>query len=217
MCNGNGKRKHKNITIKQESNVESRCVRGQEEKSDRRLHIASLSTLSTILSKRETITGATARGIKGNRMKLRVPTFKAIKKAVFNWLFQIGASSIPVSRALLQQKARNITWIMGYNDFVASDGRLQRFKECHDFVGRAVNGESLCVDHEAAVAWIEKNTGQLLGKYSTKDLFNADETALFYKMLQQKTLTLKVYLCQSGKRSNVSVTGLLCVKRCRPS
>ncbi|KAH7949496.1 hypothetical protein HPB49_011467 [Dermacentor silvarum] len=65
----------------------------------------SLSTLSTILSKREAITGAVARGVKGDRMKLRAPAFEAVEKAVFNWFLEIRASGTPVSGALLQQKA----------------------------------------------------------------------------------------------------------------
>ncbi|KAH7977912.1 hypothetical protein HPB49_003939 [Dermacentor silvarum] len=96
--------------------------------------------------------GSTLDDASGDRMKLRAPAFEAVEKAVFNWFLEIRASGTPVSRALLQQKARNFTCIMGHDDFVASDGWLQRFKERHDIVGRAVSGESLSVDREAAVA-----------------------------------------------------------------
>nr|XP_050023958.1 tigger transposable element-derived protein 6-like [Dermacentor andersoni] len=99
---------------------------------------------------------------------------------------------------------------MGHDNFVASVGWLQRFKERHDIVGSAVSGEAQSVDREAAVAWVETNVGQLLEKYSAKDLFNADETALFYQMLPQKTLALKGERCQGGEQSRVHVTVLLC-------
>lgn len=67
-----------------------------------------------------------------------------------------------MSGALLQQKARNFACITGHDDFVASDGWLQCIENRHDVVGRAVSKESQSVDREAAVAWIEKNIGQLL-------------------------------------------------------
>lgn len=206
----NGKRKRKTITIEQKSAMLKAVESGVKKKKVAEDFGVSLSTLSTILSKREAITGAVARGVKGDRMKLRAPAFEAVEKAVFNWFLEIRASGTPVSGALLQQKARNFACIMGHDDFVASDGWLQRFKERHDIVGRAVSGESLSVDREAAVAWIEKNIGQLLEKYSPRDLFNADETALFYQMLPQKTLALKGDRCQGGKQSKVRVTVLLC-------
>lgn len=206
----NGKRKRKTITIEQKSAMLKAVESGVKKKKVAEDFGVSLSTLSTILSKREAITGAVARGVKGDRMKLRAPAFEAVEKAVFNWFLEIRASGTPVSGALLQQKARNFACIMGHDDFVASDGWLQRFKERHDIVGRAVSGESLSVDREAAVAWIEKNIGQLLEKYSPRDLFNADETALFYQMLPQKTLALKGDRCQGGKQSKVRATVLLC-------
>nr|XP_037276006.1 tigger transposable element-derived protein 6-like [Rhipicephalus microplus] len=206
----NGKRKCKIITIEQKSAMLRAVESGVKKKKVAEDFGVSLSTLSTILSKREAIADAVARGVKGDRMKLRAPAFEAVEKAVFNWFLEIRASGTPVSGALLQQKARNFACIMGHDDFVASNGWLQRFKERHDIVGRAVSGESLSVDREAAVAWIKKNIGQLLEKYSPRDLFNADETALFYQMLPQKTLALKGDRCQGGKQSKVRVTVLLC-------
>lgn len=170
----------------------------------------ALSTLSTILSSKAAVAGAVARGVKGDRKKLRAPAFEAVEKAVFKWFLDARASGIPVSGALLQRKGRDFACIMGHDDFVASAGWLQRFKERHDIVGRAVCGEAMSVDREAALLWVETNVGQLLEKYSPKDLFNADETALFYQMLPQKTLALKGERCQGGKQSKVRVTVLLC-------
>ncbi|XP_037568125.1 tigger transposable element-derived protein 6-like [Dermacentor silvarum] len=162
----NGKRKRKTITIEQKSAMLKAVESGVKKKKVGEDFGVSLSTLSTILSKREAITGAVARGVKGDRMKLRAPAFEAVEKAVFNWFLEIRASGTPVSGALLQQKARSFACIMGHDDFVASDG------------------------------WL--------------DLFNADETALFYQMLPQKTLALKGDRCQGGKQSKVRVTVLLC-------
>ncbi|KAH9367521.1 hypothetical protein HPB48_009075 [Haemaphysalis longicornis] len=65
--------------------------------------------------------------------------------------------NMPVSGSLLQRKARDFACIMGYDSFVASSGWLQRFKERHDIVGRAVCGESQSVD-EAEATSLKRDT-----------------------------------------------------------
>ncbi|KAH8038340.1 hypothetical protein HPB51_001123 [Rhipicephalus microplus] len=132
-------------------------------------------------------------------MKLRASVFEAVKKAVLSWFLEIRASGTAVSRALLQQKARNFACIMGHNYFVASDGWQQHFRDHRYIVVRTVSRESLYFNRKAAVAWSEKNIGQL-EKYSPRDLFNADETA-FYQMLPQQTLALKVTAARAVNRA----------------
>ncbi|KAH9371052.1 hypothetical protein HPB48_011430 [Haemaphysalis longicornis] len=43
---------------------------------------------------------------------------------------------------MLQQKALNISRMLGYHDLKASNGWLQRFKERHTIAGEVVSGES---------------------------------------------------------------------------
>ncbi|KAH7940888.1 hypothetical protein HPB49_007574 [Dermacentor silvarum] len=65
------------------------------------------STLSiyTILSSKEVIIGAVARGVKGTRKKLRSPSFEAVEEALFKWFLDARAAKLSVSGALLQRKA----------------------------------------------------------------------------------------------------------------
>lgn len=49
----------------------------------------------------------------------------------------------------------------------------------------------------------------LLAPYEEKDIFNADETGLFFKCLPDKTLTFKNEACHGGKLSKERVTCLL--------
>lgn len=125
------KRKHKTISMEQKAAmlkaVES-CVKKKKVAEDFGI---ALSMLSTILSSKQAITSAVARGVKGDTKKLRAPAFEAVEKAVFKWFLDARASCISVSGALLQRKGRDSACIMGHNDFVASGGWLQRFKERH--------------------------------------------------------------------------------------
>ena len=49
-----------------------------------------------------------------------------------------------------------------------------------------------------------------LKEYSPADIYNADETALFYKLMPNKTLELKGNKCFGGKSSKERITALLC-------
>ncbi|KAH9373444.1 hypothetical protein HPB48_009489 [Haemaphysalis longicornis] len=63
-----------------------------------------------------------------------------------------------------------------------------RFKERRDIVSRVLKDESQSTDEETATAWVQANTGPIVQKYGEKNVLNADETALFYQMLPQKTV-----------------------------
>ena len=54
-----------------------------------------------------------------------------------------------------------------------------------------MSGESSDVDEIACEDWKNNILHDLIRSYYEKDIFNADETALFFKCLPDKTLTFK--------------------------
>jgi len=54
-----------------------------------------------------------------------------------------------------------------------------------------------------------RNLQDLLKDYEPHNVFNADETALFYKCLPDRTMTFKNEKCHGGKHSKERVTILL--------
>ncbi|KAG0422161.1 hypothetical protein HPB47_002002 [Ixodes persulcatus] len=64
------------------------------------------------------------------------------------------ARNVPLSGELLQQKARDFACILGCDDFKASSGWLQRFKDRHSIVGKVVSGESAAADAIGAADWL---------------------------------------------------------------
>jgi hypothetical protein len=51
----------------------------------------------------------------------------------------------------------------------------------------------------------------LLGGYEPRDIYNADETGLFFNVLPDRTLAHKAESCHGGKYSKNRLTVLLCV------
>ena len=50
----------------------------------------------------------------------------------------------------------------------------------------------------------------LLNQYDPNDIFNADETGLFWRLLPDKTHAVKGETCSGGKKSKERITLLVC-------
>ena len=48
-------------------------------------------------------------------------------------------------------------------------------------VYKSVYGESAAVNQETVTDWIEYKLPKIIEKYKSRDIFNADETGLFYR------------------------------------
>lgn len=70
-------------------------------------------------------------------------------------------------------------------------------------------GESNDVSDEDCIKWQRDVLPGLLNGYQERDVFNADETGLFFKCLPDNTLTFKNQKCHGGKHSKQRVTLML--------
>lgn len=75
--------------------------------------------------------------------------------------------------------------------FKASNHWMENFKDRHGIKFRTEQGEAAAVDQEVVATWQETVLKEALTKYSADDVFNADETGLFWKLMPNKTLAFK--------------------------
>ncbi|KAH7953358.1 hypothetical protein HPB49_007348 [Dermacentor silvarum] len=97
---------------------------------------------------------------------------------------------------------RNIIWEI--NTMLAmrksaSSGWLQRFKTRFDIVGKTVSGESEDANYEEIQKWLDHEWPKVLAKYEPNQIFNADETGLFWQMLPRQTLDTRGDKCHGGQ------------------
>lgn len=78
----------------------------------------------------------------------------------------------------------------------------------HGIVFRKLCGESASVPTSVIEDWLQTLPSLLQG-YDPADIFNADETGLFFQCLPNKTAIFKGDECKGGKQSKVRVTVLL--------
>lgn len=65
------------------------------------------------------------------------------------------------------------------------------------------------MSEETCTTWKDGKLRAYWNEYSPENIFNADETALFYRLLPEKTLTYKGDDCAGGKRSKERVSVLV--------
>ena len=127
------------------------------------------------------------------RKKARTAKDSDLDQAVYTWFVQRRHEGVPISGPLLRAQAEKFNREMnGDPTFTATDGWLMRFKKRHAISQLTVCGEAKSADSEAADAYSDKLRA-LIAKYELCDdqVYNCDETAMFYKMLPEKTLAEK--------------------------
>ncbi|KAI5626056.1 hypothetical protein C0J50_14328 [Silurus asotus] len=104
------------------------------------------------------------------------------------------------------EKASILAAKLGHPDFKACQGWLDRFKKRHNIVFKANCGESAAVQREK---WLKTQMRRILDTYEIRNIFNADETAVFWKCLPDKTKAFRGEACHGGKNSKDRLTVLV--------
>ncbi|KAH8031780.1 hypothetical protein HPB51_020851 [Rhipicephalus microplus] len=100
--------KRKRITLDQKAAMIKAIESGTKKGNVARDFGVSTSTLSTILSKQESIIDAVACGVKGSAKRMRALAFEAAERAVFKWFLDTRAVNLPVSGVLAAKKSQRL-------------------------------------------------------------------------------------------------------------
>lgn len=172
----------------------------------------SKSSVANILSRRDEYDhDYLINANKGIKRKIKDDTSKHIDDVLFQWFTAQRAKHIPISGPLLQEKARQIAEEIGLstNDFKASNGWREKFRQRHMIGHRQISGEGASVSATTAEEWKDR-LPTIINDYSSDDIYNADETALLFKAVPNRSLVISKEQCKGGKRSKERYTVLLC-------
>ena len=167
------------------------------------------TTVKGILSKKDAIKTAIRAGIPSKRKKLRMAKYSELNEGVLIWLKQAREQNLPVGGDLIKEKALKLAELMHIPDFSASKGWLDKFKKRNGITFKTVQGEAGAVDLQPLFEWQQQVLQPLLRQFSTNDVFNLDETGLFWQLLPNKTMSFKGERCTGGKKSKHRITLLV--------
>lgn len=201
--------KRKSLTVNNKIEALLSIDRG-EKKSEisKRLNVAK-STLSTWIKSRDKIF-KTCDNSNPNRKRYRQADFNDIEEALLRWFTQARLNALPISGPMCIAQAKKFADAFGYDDFQASSGWLHRFKLRHGIHEKSITGESGSVSDDMMSEWKTVTLPRLLKMFAPKDIYNMDETGLFFRLTPERTLTFKNDPCHGGKKSKERLTAVIC-------
>lgn len=116
----------------------------------------------------------------GSKLKRRKTDGENIEQALLEWFSNCRAKNMPISAIQIAKK-------LGISDFKASNGWLEKFRKRNNICFKKICGELSDVSTETVGAWKERLPSIIEG-YSEDDIFNGDETGLFFRATPDKTL-----------------------------
>lgn len=194
---GGASKKRKAITLEVKLNIVKRSEKGESATDIGRVLGLSRSTVATIIKNK----GRILEHVKASApmkstviTKQRSGTIIKMERLLVMWLEDQHQQCIPVSLMLIQEKAKQLFEAIKYEkgeeseEFVASRGWFMRFKaraKLHNF---KVQSEAAREDEKAASEFPKRLAGLIKeGDYCAQQVFNVDETGLFWKIIPEGT------------------------------
>ncbi|XP_029654756.1 tigger transposable element-derived protein 4-like [Octopus sinensis] len=128
---------------------------------------------------------------------------------VYEIFRNLRSKGFPINWSTLKLIARKIAYRNSNHDFTASNGWLYRFKKQFEIKFRILHSESRSADKEGAENF-RSTFNDLLENYGGENIFNCDETALFYKAVSKKSFVEKNESHSGHKIRKERMTLLLC-------
>lgn len=132
--------------------------------------------------------------------------FDAVDRATLTWICNARSRKISLSGPMIREKAMEIAKIVAPNsNFLASQGWFDKFVLRHSITCKTLSGEGGGVDQIAAQSW-KANVENICRDYAPENIYNFDESGLFYKSTPKKSHLLSSETAQGDKNSKLRLT-----------
>lgn len=139
--------------------------------------------------------------------KERLPGFPMTEKVLERWLQYASARQMVLTDDVLIEKAKNFASSVGEEHFRGSNGWLARFKLRHGIKMYVRVGEGGSAPPEAELNAERERLRAIITQYPLDDVWNADETGIFWKQEPKRTLAISSQ--QGHKLSKERITCLV--------
>ncbi|KAK3878955.1 hypothetical protein Pcinc_016441 [Petrolisthes cinctipes] len=184
------KKSRKTLTLEQKLQVLERINKGQKTSGIVDTLKLSESTIRMMWSNAEKIRASSKAGtpLTGSKSSYSRPVeMQLMEKMLATWIDHQNKTNVPVSYKLIHAKAKSIYDNLKVEEkkwFTASSGWFTNFRRYFGFHNLKMVGKAASADTEAAEEYPAVLKGIIEeGKYSFKQVFNLDETGLYWKKL----------------------------------
>jgi hypothetical protein len=206
--------KRKQFSLEEKKIIISEVDKGLKKGEVAKKYGISPSTLSTILKDRESILKQLQTSVfVPSRKRMRMAQYEDVDTAVYKWFQDVRSRNVPLSGPLIRGKALEFAKMLEVENFQASVGWLNRFRERYGVVTKCISGEASDVPINSVNEWPNGEVAALINKYSPNDVFNADEAEVFFQLEPKRTLAQKGDKCAGDKTSKQRITALFCCNK----
>lgn len=132
-----------------------------------------------------------------------------IDQSLYLWFQSKRSRNCVITGDMMKCMAMKMAEKVGLGDFSASTGWLIKFQKRHGIISKSISGESGLID-ESKIYNFKDFFANKLNEYEEKDIFNCDESGLFFKCSNSNTLAFSYEDRISGKFSKERVTVQFC-------
>lgn len=191
--------KRKCLTVNEKVEIIREIERGAKNSEICKKFSLSSSTVSTLWKNKNVYLKAFESNLPLVK-KFRKCEAANVDEALLAWFCVQRRAGFPIDGPILKAQAETFAIQFGHTDFVCNNGWLDRFKNRHNIVYAKINGDSVISDEWLSNVWADCRKG-----YKDEDIYNADETGLFYNMTPNTTFKFK-----GENKSKTRLTVLVC-------
>ena len=206
------KKKSRELSIKEKVLViKQKESEGKSQRELAKIFGVSKTQIQSTLKRKADVLAAYEDNLPNDRKRIKTFQFEEdIDLLTFRWFQRARSLNLPISGPLIQEKALSFANSLKKTDFKASNGWLNRFKTRHSISHAVISGESGSVDEDVVESW-KLRLPAITAGYATRDIYNMDESGMFYRALPDKTLKERNTECKGGKKSKERITAMFCV------
>ena len=207
------KAKKEQLTLAQRQEILAKLDAGASERTLANEFGVGKGSIGRIKANRDNLVNV-ARSVPTNTLKKRkqvVPKlqYEDIEKIVVEFLRMARDRGLVVTGPMLRTLALEEAKKKGIADFSVSEGWISRVKQRHDIVGKALFGEAAAVDPILVADWKTVRLPEIIKDYKESDVFNCEQTGLFFLQSSNRFLTMHGDDADGVKQDKKRITLLL--------
>lgn len=144
------------------------------------------NTVSDILKKKDKWLLVDPDSEEANKQRERPPCFPQVEEALALWVTNALSAEIVINGDILREKAKIFARGFEIDNFVASTGWIDKFKQRHHLKEYVKWGEAKSAPLET-LEEERRKLREIIKNYDLNDVFNCDETGNHYKFRQKIT------------------------------
>lgn len=166
--------------------------------------------LNKLLKDRVSLENAYLTNDNVSRKRKRGGKDEEVEAALLKWFTHAREKDVRLSGPVLREKAEALASKLGKDDFEATEGWFRRWAKRENIVYKKPKGEVGDADAEGADVWLTEEWPRLVSQYSPDDIYNADETGLYYRALPETTYAFKDENTKGCKLAKDRISVLCC-------